>query len=148
MLPGATAAIAFAIFGPVAVLGRRLEGVGERANERLVADATTALGEGHPHRAFRLHLAGLVRPFLASAALVLFAVAVVGPFIARLADDLPPTVLTGLAIGWGLLWAVGGAAAVRAARLPRALSLAASGAAGATALWVAAEFFGWAGVLG
>jgi hypothetical protein len=122
--------------------------VGERANERLVAHAAVALGEGLPRRAFRLHLAGLWRPFAATAALVFVAGAAVGPLLARVEGQLPAAVLVGLEIGWALLWAVGGASAVRAARLPRGLALAAAGAAGAAALWICAELFGGAGVTG
>ncbi|WP_373046556.1 PTS sugar transporter subunit IIC [Vulgatibacter sp.] len=146
--PGATAAMAFVVFGPVAVIGRRLEGVGERANENLVAHAAVALGESLPRRAFRLHLLGLWRPFVTSFALVLVAGGVVGPLLRLAQNRLPDWSLAGFEIGWMLLWAVGGAAAVRAARLPRGLGLAAAGAAGAIALWAAASWFGWVGVIG
>lgn len=147
-IPGALAALSLVIFGPVAVIGRRLEGYGERANERLVARAALALGEGMTRRAFRLHLRGLWRPFYATALLVLFAALIAGPLLGRLEPHLPAVVLAGLEIGWALLWAVGGAAAVRAARLPKGLGLAAAGAAGAAALWAAAWYFGWVEVLG
>ncbi len=143
-LPGATATMAVLIFGPAALLGRRLEGVGERANERLVAHAAVALGEGLPQRAFRLHLAGVWRPFAATAALVILAAAAVGPLLAWVERLLPAVVLAGLEIGWALLWAVGGASAVRAARLPKGLALAGGGAAFAAALWLGAELLGGA----
>jgi len=147
-LPGAVAALAVLAFGPAALLGRKLEGVGERANERLVAHAAAALGEGLPQRAFRLHLRGLWRPFAATGALVIVAGGLVGPALGWVQDRLPLVALAGLEIGWGLLWAVGGASAVRAARLPRGLALAAGGAAVAAGLWTSAELLGWVGVTG
>lgn len=142
-LPGAAASLAFVVFGSAALLGRRLEGVGERANERVVAHAAAALGEGLPGRALRQHLRGLWRPFVATGLLVLLAGAAVGPLLGRLLAALPPVVHAGLAIGWGLVWAAGGAAAVRAARLPHGLALAAVGAAGAALAWAAAAHLGW-----
>lgn len=147
-LPGAVAALAVLLFGPIAMLGRKLEGVAERANERLVAHAAAAIGEGLPHRAFRLHLRSLWRPFAATGALVIVAGGLVGPALGWIEDRLPVVVLAGLEIGWALLWAVGGAAAVRAARLPKGLTLAACGAAFAAAIWIGAEIFGWVGVTG
>lgn len=129
-IDGSIALLAFLLFAPVALLGRKLEGIAERANERLVARAAVGLAEGLvPDRALRLHLVGVWRPLAATGALVIFAGFAVGPLLAWVHERLPGLIREGAGIGWALLWAVGGAAAVRAARLPRGLALAAGGAA-------------------
>lgn len=140
-LSGSLAALSFVVFAPVAIVGRRLEGVGERANDRLVERAVAALEAGETDRAIRFHLYGLWRSFAATAALVLVAALGVAPLLSRLEGLLPGRVAAGLEVGWALLWAAGGAAAARAARLPNGLALAAGGAAIAAAILLAAEAF-------
>lgn len=128
------ALLAFLLFAPVSILGKRLEGIGERANERLVAHAAVALGEGMPERALRLHLAGLWRPFLTTGALV-FVAGLWGPILAWLDDRLPPFFELSFGLCWALIWAAGGVMAMRSARLPRGLPLAIAGAVAALLLW-------------
>lgn len=138
------APLAWLVFAPVAAIGRSLEGVGERANEKRVERAAAALEQGREAWALRAHLAGLWMPFAAVAALTWVAAVAVGPGLGLLLERLPAVILRGLQIGWVLLWAVGAAAAVRAARLPNGWALAGAGAAGAAALWAGLHLLGGA----
>lgn len=131
----AFAAAAFALLAPVALAGRGLEAIGERANEGVVARATVAMGEGLAGRGLRLHLAGLWRPLVIAALATAFSAAVIGPALAAILARAPELVVDGLRLGWALLWAAGGASAVRAARLPLGLALAVGGAMAALVLW-------------
>lgn len=140
-LASETAALAggaFVVLAPVALLGRKLEAMGERANEGVVARATVAMGEGLATRGLRLHLAGLWRPVVFAGALTAFSAAVLGPALGAALALAPGFLVEGLGFGWTLLWAAGGAGAVRAARLPLGLALAVGGAMAALVLWGAA----------
>lgn len=119
---------AFLLFAPVALLGRALEGFAEGANDRLAGRALQLLESGEPASALRLHLSGLVWPFLGAAAMCSVAALLGGPLLSALHELSGEDGRRALSLGWALLWAVGGAAAVRAARLPRALALAIFGA--------------------
>lgn len=134
----AVAAFAFVLLAPISLIGRRLEAVAERANDRLVGEATAALAAGVPEAALRMHLASLWRPFVATALLVLVA-ALIGPWLASLVHRLPSLVQLGLSFGWWLIWAAGGAMAVRSTRLPKGLAWAGAGAFGALLIWLAGE---------
>lgn len=134
----AFAAAAFAVLAPVALAGRKLEAVAERANEGVVARATVAMGEGLAGRGLRLHLVGLWRPLVLAALVTALAAAAVGPALAAALALAPELLVDGLRLGWAMIWAAGGASAVRAARLPLGLALAVGGAMAALVLWGAA----------
>ncbi len=125
---GALASLAFVLFAPLAILSRRIERHGERANERALAEAEGWLAADAPARAVRLHLATSWRPFVAMGLLVAVGAALAGPFLAWLHGLLPARLALGLSLGWMLLWAAGGAAAVHAARLGHGPWVAAAGA--------------------
>ncbi|HWV38031.1 MAG TPA: PTS sugar transporter subunit IIC [Vulgatibacter sp.] len=134
---GTIACLAFALFAPVAVVGRRLERWGERLDERALERAERWLAEGDPERALREHLSSLWRPFVATAALVVVAAAGGGPLIAWIDRTIPTGLQVGFGVGWLLFWAVGGAAAVRASGVRGRTALAAVGLAAALAIgWV------------
>jgi hypothetical protein len=78
----------------------------------------------------------LWRPFLANFALVLFGASVAAPLLAWVRADLPPRLALGFEYGWALLWAVGAATCVRAARLPRGLAFCFIGLSVALSLWL------------
>lgn len=131
----AVASLAFLLLAPISLVGRRLEAVAERANDRLVAEASAALSAGLPEHALRMHLASLWRPFVATALLVAVA-ALFGPWLTTQAHRLPSLVQLGLSFGWWLIWAAGGAMAVRSARLPNGWTWAGAGAVAALLLWL------------
>ncbi len=126
-----TATLAIALFLPTAVLGRRLERLTEGINRRLAARARATIA-AQPARAIRLHLGGLLAPFLAGAAYTGIAAAL-APFLAALRRGLDHHLVQGLEIGWIFFLAVCCASAVRAIRDARAPSFAAM-ASGAIAL--------------
>lgn len=132
---GAEACLAFAVLAPLALLGRRLEGFGEQTNDLIAARAAARVERGEPEAGLRLHLLGLINPFLATALATGVAAAFLAPALARAVELLPPVAVRGLGLGWALVWAAGGACAVRAARLPRGAALAVGAAAAAAALW-------------
>ncbi|AKU92226.1 PTS sugar transporter subunit IIC [Vulgatibacter incomptus] len=122
------ACLAFALFAPVAIVARRLERLDERSNEKAQARAERWLEEGRPDRAVEEHLKGLWRPFVGAAVLAAVAAAAGGPLVALIHRSLPLWLDEGLGYGWLLLWAVGGAASVRVARIPGGLWMAGLGA--------------------
>jgi len=126
---GTLACLAFAIFAPLAIAARRVERVGERLNERALCRAERWLDDGEPERAVREHLSNLWRPFVALGALVGAAVVGGGPLLAWIARAVPARLHLGFGLGWLLVWAVGGAAAVQASRVRGGAWLAAAGAA-------------------
>jgi PTS system mannose-specific IIC component len=136
------AGAAFAALAPVALAGRRLEALAERANEGVVARATVAMGEGLAGRGLRLHLVNLWRPLVLAALATALAAAAVGPALAALLARAPELAVDGLRLGWAMIWAAGGASAVRAARLPLGLALAVGGAMAALVLWGATLLVG------
>jgi PTS system mannose-specific IIC component len=128
---GVDPALAFAsflLFAPVALLGRALEAFSEAANDRVAVRAAETLAAGDPTAAMRLHLTGLVWPFFGAATMCTVAALLGGPLLSALRTVVEADGRRVLTLGWALLWAVGGAAAVRAARLPRSLALAIFGA--------------------
>lgn len=131
----AAASLAFLLLAPISLVGRRLEAVAERANDRLVAEAAAAVKAGLPEHALRMHLASLWRPFVATAILVGAAV-LIGPAFTSWIHGLPALVQLGLAFGWSLIWAAGGAMAVRSARLPNGWRWSLVGAGSALLVWV------------
>jgi mannose/fructose/N-acetylgalactosamine-specific phosphotransferase system component IIC len=126
----AVAALAVALGGPLAVLGRSTDRAIEEWNVRLAARAEELLARGETRAALRENLHGLLHPFAVSALLAPAAAAVSAWAIPALLRNVPA--LSGPA-GWG--WAAAGglaaSAGARALRSPRGVGLFA-GAAAAT----------------
>jgi PTS system mannose-specific IIC component len=113
------AVLAVLICAPLAILGRRADGLVEAWNERIAARAEAQLATGHPRAAVRANLYGLAAPFALSAALA--------PAGAALAAAVIPALLRGtpeaggpLAIGWVAFAAFAAASGARALRARRA----------------------------
>jgi mannose/fructose/N-acetylgalactosamine-specific phosphotransferase system component IIC len=131
----AVAALAIALVGVMATVGRSTDRAIEEWNVRLATRAETLLERGSPGPAMRANLYGLVLPFAVSALLA--------PIAAALAAWVIPGVLHGipgadrpLGYGWAALTGVAAAAGARAVRSQRGIGL----FAGATALTLAV---GW-----
>jgi mannose/fructose/N-acetylgalactosamine-specific phosphotransferase system component IIC len=131
----AVAALAMALVGVLATVGRTTDRAIEEWNVRLASRAEALLDRGAPIAAMRANLYGLVPPFAVSALLA--------PAAAALAAWVIPGVLHGmplasgpLAYGWAALTGVAAAAGAQAFRSQHGVGL----FAGATAFTVAV---GW-----
>ena len=121
------AALGLLLLAPLGMIGQRLEKTAEARNVALVDRAAAALGAGDP-RATRLNLRGLLLPFLFGAGLVAASV-LLSPALVALRRACPSRLVSGLELGWHLVWALSAATAVRAIRDPRAPALSALSAA-------------------
>ena len=129
------AALGLLLLAPMGLVGQKLERFAEGRNVRLADRALARLEAGDPSGP-RLNLRGLILPFLFGAGLVAASV-LLSPALAALRRVCPSRLVSGLELGWHLVWALSAATAIRAIRDPRgpALSaLAAAAVAGAVAL--------------
>ena len=129
------AALGLLLVAPVGWLGQKLERFAEGRNTALVERARVRLAAGDPSGT-RLNLRGLVLPFLFGAGLVALAV-LLSPALVAVRRVCPSRLVSGLELGWHLVWALSAATAIRAIRDPRApalSALAAAAVAGAVAL--------------
>jgi PTS system mannose-specific IIC component len=131
------AALAVALGAPLAIVGRNVERVIERANERLVARAEV-LVERDPAAAARANLGGLALPFVVPAVLAPAGAAVIAALVPPLLRAFPALDVP-LSIAWvafAVIAAAAGALSLRAPRAP-AVFLASATAAAAVAAVVA-----------
>ncbi len=106
----AVAILAVLVCAPLALVGRKADGLVERVNERLARRADALLAAGNPRAAVRENLYGLLLPFAISL--------VLAPLGAAVAAAVIPAVLRRFPDGQGLLaggWVAFGAFACAAA---------------------------------
>lgn len=147
------ACLAFLLCAPLGIVGMRLERVAEKRSERRVQSAEDSLARAIEELAaqrasrgeaivspaaalvMRSHLAGFWWPLLLVGLLVTLSAVALGPLVAAVWSSSPLWLESGLSLGWGLVWAVGGAAALRVARMEGSFALAAAGAIATLGLW-------------
>src|SRR4051812_49277826 len=108
------AALGLLLLAPMGYVGQRLERFAEGRNVALVERAQARLAAGDPG-ATRLNLRGLLLPFLFGAGLVIAAV-LLSPALVALRRACPSRLVSGLELGWHLVWALSAATAIRAIR--------------------------------
>jgi mannose/fructose/N-acetylgalactosamine-specific phosphotransferase system component IIC len=132
----AIAALALALVGVLATVGRSTDRAIEEWNVRLAARAELLLERGSPTAAVRENLHGMVLPFAVSALLAPAAAAVVARVIPGVLRWLP-ALNEPLGWGWAALGGLAAAAGARAFRSARGIGLFAGAAAVTLAVgWV------------
>ncbi len=131
----AVAILAVLLCAPLALVGRRADGLVERVNERLARRADALLAAGNPRAAVRENLYGLALPFAISFVLAPLGAAVAGAIIPALLRRFPggERLLSGSWMAFGIFACAAAATAIRAERA-RAVFLWALGAGLALAL--------------
>ena len=124
----AIAALAIALVGGMATVGRSTDRAIEEWNVRLAARAEALLARGSPRAAVRTNLYGLLLPFAVSAVLAPAAAAIAAWVIPGVLHGLPAADAP-LGFGWAALTGVAAAAAARAFRSQRGIGLFAGAAA-------------------
>ncbi len=138
----AVAILAVMAGAPFAVLGRRVDALVERSNERLAARAEALLERGDARAAIRENLYGLLLPFAIAFLLAPAATAVVGALI-PLALRAVPAAGTPLAAGFWALAGFAGAAGARAMRGERSPTIFFGALAAGTLAGLCLLAWGW-----
>jgi PTS system mannose-specific IIC component len=124
----AIAALAIALVGVLATVGRTTDRAIEEWNVRLASRAEALLERGSPRAAMRANLYGLLLPFAVSALLAPAAAALAAWVIPGVLRQIPAADAP-LAYGWAALTGIAAAAGVRAFRSQRGIGLFAGAAA-------------------
>lgn len=124
----AIAALAIALLGVMATVGRSTDRAIEEWNVRLAARAEALLARGLPSAAVRTNLYGLLLPFVVSALLAPAAAAIAVWVIPGVLHGIPAAAAP-LGYGWAALTGVAAAAGARAFRSQRGIGLFAGAAA-------------------
>lgn len=134
----AVAILAVLICAPLALLGRKADGLVERVNERLARRADALLAQGNPRAAVRENLYGLFLPFAISFVLAPLGASVAAAAIPALLRRFPggEWLLSGSWVAFGAFACAAAAKALRAGRAP-AVFLGAVGVGLAVALLLA-----------